>query len=134
LKLWVRCVTKAVKERVALDRCRIGIAAHPRPVMLAVMNVPKDAPTWLVELVGPLWGAPEWSAWEDYREKLPALGVPANMLKPIGPLSRPTDISGHVPSLEPWVSVPIDWQRFGDRDAPLHALGDLVTEIAKTTT
>jgi hypothetical protein len=102
--------------------------------MLAVMNVPKDAPTWLVELVRPHWGAPEWNAWEDYREKLAALGVPANMLKPIGPLSRPTDISAHVPSLEPWVSVPIDWQRFGDRDALLHALGDLVTEIAKTTT
>ena len=102
--------------------------------MLAVMNVAKDAPTWLVELVRPHWGAPEWNAWEEYLEKLAALGVPANMLKPVGPLSRPTDISAHVPSLEPWVSVPIDWQRFGDRDAPLHALGDLVTEIAKTTT
>ncbi len=105
-----------------------------RASMLAVMNVPKDAPAWLVELVSPHWGAPEWNAWEDYREQLAALGVDPNMLKPIGSLSRPTDISGHIPSLEPWISVPIDWQRFGDRDAPLHALGDLVTEIAKTTT
>jgi hypothetical protein len=29
--------------------------------------------------------------------------------------------------------VPIDWERFGDRDAPLHALGELVAEVAKTT-
>ena len=109
-------------------------SSDARASMLAVMDVPTDAPAWLVELVGPHWGAPEWNAWEGYREKLAALGVPANMLKPIGPVSRPTDISGHVPSLSPWVSVPIDWQRFGDRDALLHALGDLVTEIAKTTT
>ena len=66
--------------------------------MLAVMNVPKDAPAWLVELVRPHWGEPEWSAWEDYREKLAALGVPANMLKPIGPLGRPRT-SRPVPSL-----------------------------------
>lgn len=102
--------------------------------MLGLMNVPTDAPPWLAELVGTHWGTQEWDAWEGYREKLAALGVPTSMLKPIGPLSRPTDISAHIPSLSPWVSVPIDWQRFGDRDAPLHAFGDLVTEIEKTTT
>jgi len=110
------------------------MSSDARASMLAVMHVPQDAPSWLVELVRPHWGATEWNAWEGYREKLAALGVPGHMLKPIGPLSRPTDISAHIPSLTPWVSVPIDWQRFGDRDAPLHALGDLVTEIAKTTT
>jgi hypothetical protein len=94
---------------------------------------PKDAPTWLIDLVRPHWGADEWKAWEGYREQLTDLGVPPSMLKPVGPLSRPTDLTAHIPSLEPWVSVPIDWERFGDRDAPLHALGELVAEVAKTT-
>jgi hypothetical protein len=102
--------------------------------MLVVMDVPKDAPTWLVELVGPHWGSTEWNTWKDYREKLADLGVPASHIKPVGPLSRPTEISAHIPSLTPWVSVPIDRQRYGDEDALLHAFGDLVTEIAKTAT
>jgi len=102
--------------------------------MLGAMNVPKDAPPWLAELVGPYWGSEEWSAWRDYLEKFAALGVPAHYIKPVGPLDRPTEISAHAPSLTPWVSVPIDWQRFGDKEALLHALGDLVTETAKTTT
>ena len=97
-------------------------------------NVPKDAPAWLVEVAGPHWGTTEWDAWESYHAELTALGVPASHLKPIGSLSRPTEISAHIPSLAPWVSVPIDWQRFGDRDALLHAFGELVTEVAKTTT
>ena len=97
-------------------------------------EVPNDAPAWLVEVAGPHWGTTEWDAWESYRAELTALGVPASHLKPIGSLSRPTEISAHIPSLTPWVSVPIDWQRFGDRDALLHAFGELVTEVAKTTT
>ena len=100
--------------------------------MLVAMNVPKDAPTWLTELVGPHWGSPEWSAWEEYGQKLAAYGVPASHIKPVGPLDRPTEISAHIPSLTPWVSVPIEWQRFGEKDAVLRALGELVTEIAKT--
>jgi len=99
-----------------------------------VTKVPKDAPAWLVEAAGPHWGTTEWGAWEGYRAELTALGVPASHLKPIGSLSRPTEISAHIPSLTPWVSVPIDWQRFGDRDALLHAFGELVTEVTKTTT
>jgi len=102
--------------------------------MLVPMTVPKDAPTWLAELVAPYWGPPEWDAWNDYLEKFAALDVPASYIKPVGPLDRPTEISAHIPSLTPWVAVPIDWQRFGDKDAVLHALGELVTEVAKTAT
>jgi hypothetical protein len=105
-----------------------------RPHALLVTKVPKDAPAWLVEVAGPHWGTTEWDSWESYRAELTTLGVPASHLKPIGSLSRPTEISAHVPSLTPWVSVPIEWQRFGERDALLHAFGELVTEVAKTTT
>ena len=96
-------------------------------------SVPKDAPTWLVEVASPHWDTPEWDAWERSRAELAALGVPASHVKPVGPLSRPTEISAHIPSLTPWVSVPVDWQGLGDRDALLHAFGELVTEVAKTT-
>ena len=96
-------------------------------------NVPKDAPAWLADVAGPHWGADEWEAWENLHAELAALGVPASHVKPIGPLDRPTEISAHIPSLTPWVSVPVDWQRFGDTDALLHAFGELVTEVAKTT-
>jgi len=99
-----------------------------------VTNVPKDAPSWLVEVAGPHWGTTEWDAWESSRAELTALGVPATHLKPIGSLSRPREISAHIPSLTPWVSVPIDWESYGDRDALLHAFRELVTEVAKTAT
>ncbi|HET7515245.1 MAG TPA: hypothetical protein VFJ60_10630 [Gaiella sp.] len=75
-------------------------------------------------MVGARWGEAEWSAWKDFRDRLAALGVPATHVKPVGPLDRPTDLSAHTPSLAPWVSVPVDWQRFGDEDALLHAFGD----------
>ena len=81
---------RATDESAALRTRSISSPfVDARASMLGVMNVPKDAPTWLVELVRPHWGAPEWNAWEDYREKLAALGVPANRLKPIGPLAAP---------------------------------------------
>jgi hypothetical protein len=99
-----------------------------------VTNVPNDAPAWLVEVAGPHWGTAEWDAWESCRAELTALGVPPTHLKPIGSLDHPTEISAHIPSLSPWVSVPIDWQRYGDRDALLHAFRELVTEVAKTAT
>jgi hypothetical protein len=98
-----------------------------------VTNVPKDAPAWVVDVVGAQWGTAEWDAWESCRAELAALGVPASHLKPVGPLSRPTEISAHIPSLTPWVSVPIDWQGFGDKDALLRAFRELVTEVSKTT-
>jgi hypothetical protein len=99
-----------------------------------VTDVPNDAPAWLVEVAGPHWGPTEWQAWEGYRAELTALGVPSTHLKPIGSLSRPTEISAHIPSLTPWVSVPIDWATFGEKDALLHAFRELVTEVAKTAT
>ena len=105
-----------------------------RPHARLVTTVPNDAPAWLIEVAGPHWGTTEWDAWESYRAELTALGVPATHLKPIGSLSRPTEISAHIPSLTPWVSVPIDWQQYGDRDAPLHAFRELVSEVAKTAT
>lgn len=95
-------------------------------------NAPKDAPGWLVEAAGPHWGTTEWEAWERHRADLAALGVPASHVKPVGPLGRPTEISGHIPSLTPWVSVSVDWETFGDRDALLHAFEELVTEVRKT--
>jgi hypothetical protein len=99
-----------------------------------VTNVSKDAPAWLVDVVGPHWGTTEWDAWESCRAELAAIGVPASHVKPVGPLSRPTEISAHIPSLTPWVSVPIDWQRLGDKEAVLHAFRQLVTEVGKTAT
>jgi hypothetical protein len=99
-----------------------------------VTNVPDNAPTWLADIVGPHWGATEWEAWEGHRAELAGLGVPATHIKPVGPLSRPTELSAHIPSLAPWVSVPIDWERFGDKQALLHAFGELVAEVAKTAT
>ena len=121
------------RDRGGLDD-RPRYRAPRRPHARLVTNVPKDAPAWLVEVASPNWGTTEWDAWESYHADLAALGVPASHIKPIGPLSRPTEISAHIPSLTPWVSVPIDWQRFGDRDALLHAFAELVTEVAKTTT
>jgi hypothetical protein len=100
--------------------------------MLDLMDAPNDAPAWLTEVVGPRWGEAEWSKWKDSQDRLAALGVPATHVKPVGPLDRPTDLSAHIPSLTPWVSVPVDWQRFGDKDALLHAFDDLVTELTKT--
>lgn len=97
-------------------------------------DVPKDAPAWLVDVAGPHWGTTEWDAWESCRAELADLGVPASHVKPIGALSRPTEISAHIPSLTPWVSVPVDWQTFGDKGALLHAFEELVTEVAKTAT
>jgi hypothetical protein len=99
-----------------------------------VSNVPKDAPAWLVDVAGPHWGTPEWERWERSRAKLAGLGVPATHIKPIGSLSRPTEISAHIPSLTPWVSVPVDWDAFGEKEALLRAFGELVTEVAKTAT
>jgi hypothetical protein len=96
------------------------------------MDVSNDAPAWLADVVGSQWGEAEWSAWKDSQDKLVALGVPATHVKPVGPLDRPTAISAHIPSLTPWVSVPVDWERFGAKDALLHAFGELVTETAKT--
>ena len=64
--------------------------------------------------------------------ELAALGVPTSHVKPVGPLGRPTELSGHIPSLTPWVSVPVDWERFGDKDALLQAFGELVAEVRKT--
>lgn len=95
-------------------------------------NAPKDAPAWLVEAAGPHWGTTEWEAWERHRAELAALGVPTSHVKPVGPVGRPTELSGHIPSLTPWVSVPVDWESFGDKDALLHAFGELVTEVRKT--
>lgn len=97
-------------------------------------QVPKDAPAWLVDVVGSHWGTTEWEAWESCRAELAGLGVPASHIKPIGSLSRPTEISAHVPSLTPWVSVPIDWEAFGEKNALLRAFEELVTDVAKTTT
>ena len=97
-------------------------------------SVPKDAPAWLVDAAGSHWGATEWDAWESCRAELAGLGVPASHIKPVGPVGRPTEISAHIPSLAPWVSVPVDWQGLGDKDALLHAFGELVTEVAKTAT
>ncbi len=125
-------VRAATEEEVLDDRPRYR--APRRPHARLVTNAPKDAPAWLVEVASPNWGTTEWDAWESCHADLAALGVPASHIKPIGPLSRPTEISAHIPSLTPWVSVPIDWQRFGDRDALLHAFAELVTEVAKTTT
>jgi hypothetical protein len=99
-----------------------------------VTKVPNDAPAWLVEVAGPHWGQTEWDAWGSCRAELAGLGVPASHIKPIGSLSRPTEISAHIPSLTPWVSVPIDWATFGEKDALLHAFRELVTEVAKTAT
>jgi hypothetical protein len=99
-----------------------------------VTKVPKDAPAWLVEVAGPHWGTAEWDAWESSRAGLAGLGVPASHVKPIGSLSRPTEISAHIPSLTPWVSVPVDWEAFGEKDALLRAFEELVTEVAKTAT
>ena len=97
-------------------------------------NVPENAPAWLVDVAGPHWDTSEWEAWESYRVELTALGVPASHLKPVGPLGRPTEISAHIPSLTPWVSVPIDWEGSGEKDALLQAFGELVAEVAKTAT
>jgi hypothetical protein len=97
-----------------------------------VTNVPNDAPAWLVEVAGPHWDTAEWDVWERSRVELAGLGVPASHVKPVGPLSRPTELSAHIPSLTPWVSVPVDWQRFGDKDALLRAFEELVAEVAKT--
>jgi hypothetical protein len=100
--------------------------------MLVGMNATNDAPDWLTEVVGSRWGEAEWSAWKESQAKLVALGVPATHVKPVGPLDRPTAISAHIPSLTPWVSVPVDWEGLGDKQALLHAFDELVTETAKT--
>ena len=98
-------------------------------------KVPNDAPAWLVEVAGPHWGTTAWDAWESYRAKLTRPRRSGELTSSRSVLGRPTEISAHIPSCSPpWVSVPIDWQRFGDRDALLHAFGELVTEVAKTTT
>jgi hypothetical protein len=126
-----RASVRATTEEEVLDD-RPRYRAHRRPNARLVTDVPKDAPAWLVEVAGPNWGTDEWEAWEGYRADLAALGVPASHIKPVGLLSRPTEISAHIPSLTPWVSVPIDWQRFGDTDALLRAFAELVAEVAKT--
>ena len=100
--------------------------------MLVVVDAPNDAPAWLAEVVGSQWAEAEWSSWKDSQEKLAALGVPTTHVKPVGPMDRPTAISAHIPSLTPWVSVPVEWERLGDKDALLHAFGELVTELSKT--
>jgi hypothetical protein len=56
------------RETRAAELAHDDLSSDTRASMLAVMHVPKDAPSWLVELVRPHWGAPEWNAWEDYRE------------------------------------------------------------------